>query len=171
MDDYVKLAKNAIEGYIKTGKIIPVPMDLPPEFYSRKAGVFVTIYKDKNLRGCIGTYLPTKKSIAGEIIDNSIAACSRDNRFNEITKEELKELSYEVSILSEPKPVKNIEEHNPKKDGIIVRCLDGRCGLLLPELGGINNANQQISIACQKGGINPRSDKIQLFEFTVEKRK
>jgi len=169
MDAYIQFAKQAIEEYIKTGKVIPVPKDLSPEFYSRKAGVFVTIYKEKELRGCIGTYLPTKNNIAEEIIDNSIAACSRDFRFNKITEKDLPQLSYEVSILSEPKPVENIKKHNPRKDGIIVKCVDGRCGLLLPNLDGIDAVDQQISIACQKGGIDPRSDKIRLFEFNVEK--
>jgi AmmeMemoRadiSam system protein A len=171
MNVYTNLAKNSIEEYIKNNKIIKAPDNLPKEFYSKKAGVFVTIYNGKNLRGCIGTFLPTRKNIAEEIISNAIAACSRDYRFSEITEKELPELSYEVSILSEPVPIKNIEKHNPKKHGIIVQSSDGRAGLLLPDLEGITLTQQQISIACQKGDIDPMRDNLSLFEFTVEKHR
>jgi AmmeMemoRadiSam system protein A len=171
MDEYVKLAKQAVENYTKSGKIISVPSNLLPDFYSRQAGVFVTIRNGKELRGCIGTFLPTKKNIAKELIDNAISACSADYRFNPITKEELPELNYEVSILSEPQPVKDMKSLHPKKDGVIVKCADGRCGLLLPDLDGVDTTEQQIFIACQKGGIEPMRDQFSLYSFTVEKHK
>lgn len=129
----------------------------------------MTIYNNKTLRGCIGTFLPTKENIAREIISNAISACSKDYRFSEITEKELPKLSYEVSILSEPAAVKNIENHNPKKHGIIARCDDGRCGLLLPDLEGVNSTEEQINISCQKGEIDQIKDSFSLFEFTVEK--
>ena len=171
MDSYVEIAKKAIENYVKDKKIILIPENLPKEFFSRRAGVFVTIHKHKELRGCIGTFLPTRKNLAEEIVSNAIAACSQDYRFLPITPEELPELSYEVSILSEPKLVKNINNHNPKKQGLIVRCADGRCGLLLPDLEGIDATEQQIFICCQKGGIDPERDNYELYEFTIEKHK
>lgn len=171
MDKYVELAKNTVENYIKSGKIINLPEDLPDEFYSRRAGVFVTICKRGQLRGCVGTYLPTKKNIAEEIIYNAISACSRDSRFPPVFDRELPELEYEVSILSEPKLVEDIKKLHPKKNGIIVKCEDGRCGLLLPDIEGVETTDQQISIACQKAGINPLLDKIELYYFTTEKHK
>lgn len=169
MDKFVALAKQAIEEYVKNRKVIDAPEGLPEEFYSRKAGVFVTIRKDKELRGCVGTYLPTKKNISEEIIANAIAACSRERRFYPVSKSELPELSYEVSILSEPELIENISEHDPQKYGLIAWCTDGRCGLLLLDLDGVDSTDQQIFIACQKGGINPKKDSIQYFRFTVEK--
>lgn len=169
MDKYVELAKSAIESYVKNKKIMEVPENLPDNFYARQAGVFVTIHNDKDLRGCIGTYLPTKKNLAEEIMSNAVAACSQDFRFSPMTKDELPELYYEVSILSEPKVINNLANHDPKKHGIIVKCSDGRCGLLLPGLERVNTTDQQIEISCQKGGISPQSDKFQLWEFEVEK--
>lgn len=169
MDNFVSLAKQAVEEYVASKKIINIPENLPKEFYSRKAGVFVTLYRKKELRGCIGTYLPTKNNIAEEIISNAIAACSMDNRFPQVSSDELQDLNCEISILSEPEPIKDVRKHNPKKYGIIVRCSDGRCGLLLPDLEGVDSADQQISIACQKGGINPSLDNIRYYNFTVEK--
>jgi len=179
----VELVKKTVETYINEGKIISPPDDLPKEFLKRKAGTFVTIEKNGNLRGCIGTYLPTRKHIAEEIIYNSIAAATEDYRFGPVENEELPYLSYTVYILNEPELVKDIKELDPKKYGIIVKTVpisssgdvvfDGhfvaKTGLLLPDLEGIDTIEQQISIACQKGGIDPAREKILIYKFTVEK--
>jgi len=187
MNPYILLAKQAIENYIKEGKIISPPPDLAEEFLTRKAGIFVTIEKDGQLRGCIGTYLPTRINIAEEIIGNAIAAATEDYRFGPVQKEELPYLNYTVYILSEPELVNDISELNPKKFGIIVKTVpiifsgaedvvfNGRLpyksGLLLPDLNGIDTIEQQISIACQKGGIDPNKERIVIYRFTVEKFK
>jgi len=169
MDQYVSLAEEAIEKYVKNNIIIDIPKNLPSDFYNRKSGIFITIRKGEELRGCIGTFLPTKKNIAEEIIHNAVAACSRDHRFTPITERELPSLNYEVSLLSQPMILEEINQHDPKKNGIIVQCKDGRAGLLLPDLEGIDTVEKQISIACQKGGIKVEADDISLYNFTVEK--
>jgi len=181
----VELAKEAIENYIKEGKVISLPEDLPGEFLSRKAGTFVTIEKNGELRGCIGTYLPLRQNIAEEIIHNAIAAVTEDYRFGPVQKEELPHLSYTVYILSEPELVKNIKELDPKKYGIIIKTMPitrpngtdvvfnghfvAKTGLLLPDLEGVDTIEKQISITCQKGGIDPTKEKILIYRFTVEK--
>jgi len=98
MHPLVKLAKQAVESYIQEGKIITPPADLPLEYLQKKAAVFVSLHQNNELRGCIGTYLPTKENIAQEVIANAIAAASEDPRFNPITKEDLPNLKYEVYI-------------------------------------------------------------------------
>jgi len=180
MNAYVSLAKLAVENYVRKKKIISPPGDLPKEFLTKKSGVFVTICKKEKprnllrsepkilLRGCIGTYLPTKENIAEEIISNAIAAATEDYRFGPIQEKELPQLSYTVYILNKPELVKNIKELNPKKYGIIVK--NGlKSGLLLPSLRGVNTVEKQIFIACQKGGINLQKEKIIIYKFTVEK--
>jgi uncharacterized protein (TIGR00296 family) len=196
MNPLVLLTKEAVENYIKDGKIILPPSDLPEELLKRKAGTFVTIEKDgsahsgeprqgRELRGCIGTYLPTKENIAREIIGNAIAAATEDYRFGPIKKEELPFLSYTVYILSEPELIKNTKELDPKKFGIIIKTIPitsptgidvvfnghfvPKSGLLLPDLEGVDTVEKQISIACQKGGINPTKEKILIYKFFVEK--
>jgi len=185
MNFYIDLAKKTIEKYILERKVIDIPSDLPKEALNRKAGVFVTIFKNKKLRGCIGTYLPTRKNIAEEIIQNAISAATEDYRFGPISKEELPNLSYEVSILSEPELVNDVSELNPKKFGVIVKSegfIAGsdaifnpaprayqKTGLLLPDLEGVDSVEEQISIACQKAGIDPKKEKIIIYKFTVEK--
>ncbi len=167
MNPYILLVKEAVENYIKDGKIILLPKDLPEEL-EKKAGVFITIIKNNQLRGCIGTYLPTKENIAQEIIHNAIAAATQDYRFWPIQKQELPELSYTVYVLSKPEIIKSIKELNPKKYGIIVK--NGpKSGLLLPDLEGIETVEKQILIACQKAEIEPDKEKILIYKFSVEK--
>jgi uncharacterized protein (TIGR00296 family) len=197
MNSLVNLAEQAVETYIKEGKIISPPDNLPEEFFKRKAGTFVTIEKNSELRGkprderkrilrgCVGTYLPTKENITQEVISNAIAAATEDYRFSSIQKEELSELSYTVYILNKPELVKDIKELDPQKYGIIVKSgyfsagtdviftpspsIHCKSGLLLPGLDGINTIEQQIAITCQKAGINPEIENFEIYRFTVEK--
>lgn len=186
MHPLVSLAKKSVETFIKSGGIIPPLKDLPEEFLTRKSGVFVTIEKEGQLRGCIGTYLPTRDNIGEEVIYNAVAAAREDYRFDLIKEEELPYLSYIVYILDEPELVKNIFQLNPKEYGIIVRdvpivheknevTFDGRilykCGLLLPDLEGIDTPEQQVSAACQKARIDPKEEKFLIYRFTAQKYK
>lgn len=173
MDEYVKLAENAIETYIKTGKIIALPKGLPDEFYNSQKGVFVTIYEKKGanreLRGCIGTFLPTKACVAKELIDNAISSATEDYRFCRISKDELPNLEYEISLLNSPEAIDSTEHLDPLKYGVIVKSKDGKTGLLLPDIDSVKTPEHQIAIACQKAGIDPAFEKIHLYRFTVEK--
>lgn len=168
-DPYVKLAKSTIENYVKAGKVISPPANLPVEIVSKKAGVFVSIHKkDGSLRGCIGTFLPTKENIAQEIIANAIAAATQDPRFPPITEDELPQLVYSVDVLSKPKLVPNTYPLNPKKYGLIVSTPDGRRGLLLPDIPGVKTAREQIEICKRKAGIFPE-EKVKLQIFIVKR--
>jgi AmmeMemoRadiSam system protein A len=172
MDKYVELAKEAIETYLKKNITIKPPKNLPKEMLREKAGVFVSIHKKNGeLRGCIGTFLPTKENIAEEIISNAISAAFFDPRFYPIQENELKDLEISVDILSKPEPVDSIEILDAKKYGIIVRTNDGRTGLLLPDIEGVDTVEEQILIACQKAGINPFKEKYQIYRFTVVRHK
>ena len=169
MNDYCELAKNTVEAFIRKRKAIKPDKNLPESFLKNKAGVFVSIHNKKELRGCVGTFLPTQENIAQEIISSSIAA-SKDNRFFSIKKEELDKLSYEVYILDEPKLITDIKELDPKKYGILVRSTtNNRSGLLLPDLEGVNDVATQIHIACQKAGIDAKREEILIYKFLAKK--
>ena len=165
------LAKKEVESYVEKGKIISIPNDFPKEFLNKKAGVFVTINKNGNLRACIGTFLPTEKNIAKETIANANAAATKDWRFGPIKKEEFPFLKYEVSVLSTPIKIKDFSELDQKKYGVIVQSAEFpfKKGLLLPDIEGINSPKEQILIAAQKGEIDLEKEKIILYKFTVEK--
>lgn len=172
MDSYVKLARQTIETYLKENRLIEPPPDLPEEMLKNKAGVFVSIHKkDGNLRGCIGTFLPTRKNIAQEIIHNAISAAFHDPRFHPVQNEELDDLEISVDVLSKLEPIDSTEKLDVKNYGIIVKADDGRTGLLLPDIEGVDSVDEQILIACQKACINPTKEKFQIYRFTVERHK
>jgi AmmeMemoRadiSam system protein B/AmmeMemoRadiSam system protein A len=164
----VILAKETVETYVKEGKIISPPPKLTPEM-REKAGVFVTLHKFGQLRGCIGTFEPATKNVAEEIISNAISSAARDPRFPPVAPEELRDLEYSVDALTSPKPVKDRSELDPKKYGVIVEC-GYRRGLLLPDLEGVDTVEQQVSICCQKAGIYP-DEPIKLYCFEVKRYK
>lgn len=168
-DPYIKLAKSAVETYIKINKVIDTPSDLPEEFFKKKTGTFVTLMKGGKLRGCIGTYMATKKNMAEEIISNAIAAATRDYRFPPVTKEELKDLSYTVYILEPPRPIKSLSELDPKRFGVLIKSSEGKTGLLLPGLDGIDTVEKQLSAVCHKCGIDARHEQVVICRFSVKK--
>ncbi|MBR5040880.1 MAG: AmmeMemoRadiSam system protein A [Clostridiales bacterium] len=166
-DEYVRLARKTIETYIKTGeKIRPSDLDLPSDLTDRRAGAFVSIHKQGMLRGCIGTIGPTMKNLAQEIVTNAISASTRDPRFDPIKESELPWLEINVDVLGEPENIDSIDQLDVKRYGVIVSTRDGRRGLLLPDLDGVDTPEEQVSIAMRKGGIQSH-EKYFLQRFEV----
>jgi len=162
------LARKAIGEYLRTGKVISLPSHIPEEF-QKEAGVFVSLHKKGKLRGCIGTYLPTQKNIAREIIENAISAATRDPRFPPVREDELKDLEISVDVLSPPEPVHSKKALNPWKYGVIVS-KGWQKGLLLPDLEGVDTVEQQLAIAKQKAGLSGVPDKdLEIYRFTVNR--
>ena len=164
-DPYVSLARRSMEAWIRDGKTIRVPEDVPEEMKKTRAGAFVSIHKHGKLRGCIGTIAPTAANVAEEIIHNAISASTRDPRFDPVTEDELKWLEINVDVLGKPEKISSPDELDVKHYGVIVSC-GYRRGLLLPDLDGVDTVEQQISIAMQKGGIR-ESDPYTLERFEV----
>lgn len=164
-DAYVRLARETIEQYVQTGEILQRPENVPEEMYGRRAGVFVSLKKDGRLRGCIGTIQAVQPSVADEIIQNAVSACSRDPRFPPVGQEELEELSVSVDVLGDTERISSPKELDVKRYGVIVT--NGyRRGLLLPNLEGVDTAEEQIFIARQKAGIG-EDEEVELERFEV----
>ena len=165
-DSWVRLARLSLETFVKTGERLErLPDDLPAEMTEQAAGAFVSLHAHGQLRGCIGTTGPTTESVAWEIVQNAVSACSRDPRFPPVAVSELESLEYSVDVLGQPEPISSPAELDVKKYGVIVSC-GGRRGLLLPDLEGVDTVEQQIDIARQKGGISSR-EKYTLERFEV----
>ena len=164
-DPWVKLARRSLETYVKTSqRLTSLPEDLPTEMTTQQAGAFVSLHKNGQLRGCIGTIAPTCENLAWEIVQNAVSACSRDPRFSPVRPNELDELEYSVDVLGAPEPVDSPAALDPKTYGVIVSC-GGRRGLLLPDLDGVDSVEAQLSIALQKGGIRENETyKIERFK-------
>jgi AmmeMemoRadiSam system protein A len=161
----VKLAKEAVENYVRYGKLLK-PTGITAEMKDR-AGVFVSIKKRGELRGCIGTFVPARPNIAEEVIINAISSATQDPRFMPVEVSELNDLEYSVDVLTEPEPVKNVTQLDPKKYGVIVECGFSR-GLLLPDLEGVDSVEEQIRICRAKAGISDE-EPIKLYRFNVKR--
>jgi AmmeMemoRadiSam system protein A len=162
------LARRTIETFVRDGTTISSPEDLPDELTAR-AGCFVSIKtREGDLRGCIGTVDPVKDTLAEEIITNAVCSATRDPRFPPVRPDELPNLKYSVDVLSSPEPCK-FEDLDPKVYGVVVEDEVGfRRGLLLPNLGGITSAEDQVEIASRKAGIPPGVP-VQLFRFRADR--
>ena len=168
-DLYITIARVTIEVYVKNHRRVDLPNNLPKELTEEQRGVFVSIHKKGELRGCIGTFLPVQSCIAKEIVENAIAAATQDPRFPPITEEELNDLEINVDVLTTPEKISSKQELDPKRYGVIVK--NGfRRGLLLPDLDGINTVDEQIRIAKNKAGIAP-NEEVSLERFEVERHK
>jgi len=161
------LARRAVEEYIVSGNEVEVDEDELPEILKKEAGVFVTLKKNGELRGCMGTFRPVQKNAAYEIISNAMTAAENDPRFPEVDKSEFDEIVISVDILSEAEEVDDKSELDPSKYGILVKG-GHQTGLLLPDLEGVDTAEEQVNIARRKAGLRP-DDKIDIFRFSVKR--
>ena len=166
MDPLVELAKSAVEEFISKRKVIRPPETLTPVM-SEKAGVFVCLKKEGQLRGCIGTFMPCCGNVAEETIKNAICAAREDPRFSQVTKEELPFIAYSVDVLSSPEKISDPKELDPKKYGVIV-VKGGMKGLLLPDLEGVETVEEQVRIAKMKAGIDP-GENADIYRFKVRR--
>lgn len=164
-DEYVRLAREAVEAYVLRREVLAVPSGLPDEMLYTQAGAFVSIHEHGELRGCIGTIGPTRSCVAEEIIGNAISASTRDPRFPAIKAEELPWLDINVDVLGEPEDIDSEDELDVKRYGVIVSSGRKR-GLLLPDLEGVDTPQQQVEIAMKKGGIR-KFEKYRLQRFEV----
>jgi hypothetical protein len=153
----LKLAREAIEKYLRGKVRIKAPDDLPAVF-TEKSGVFVTLNKNENLRGCIGYPYPMF-ALKEAIIEAAISAAVNDPRFPAVTKEELEDITIELTILTAPQPLDVPKKEMPGKievgrHGLIVKKGISQ-GLLLPQVATENgwDAEEFLGQTCWKAGL------------------
>lgn len=162
------LARNAVETFIRSGNILAAP-ESTDRLLTSPAPCFVCLKTlEGELRGCIGTIEPARHTLAEEVVANAISAAMNDPRFDPVKAEELSNLRYSVDVLF-PAEVAEMKDLDPGVYGVIVEDESGsRRGLLLPDIAGIENAEQQVEIAARKAGIG-RDERIRLWRFKVER--
>jgi len=128
------LARATLERHVRSGEVPSLeafdPL-LTPRL-RRNQGVFVTLFKEGQLRGCIG-YIAADKPLCQAVAENTVNAASRDPRFAPVEESELDQIDIEISVLSAVKPVASPEEVVVGRDGLIVSH-GARRGLLLPSV-------------------------------------
>lgn len=156
----VSLAREALTAYVERKERIK-PNDLPTTF-GEKAGVFVTLHEDGELRGCIGYPEPVME-LGRAIVDSAINAGTKDPRFPRVRPEELSGIEIEVTILSPPRPYDVRNRDLPGavkigKHGLIVK-RGMWSGLLLPQVA-TEWEFDPVDFLCQtclKAGLPPDS--------------
>jgi AmmeMemoRadiSam system protein A len=159
--DIQALGRQAIDTYLRTRRLIEPPQPIPLDLQA-PAAVFVSLYKDGELRGCVGSVHPTAATAAHELIRYAVASAVRDPRFDPVRLDEVGALTIKVQLLDPPEAT-SISGLNPQTHGIIVRRGD-RQALLLPGIDGIDTPEQQLRAACDKAGIE-RNAPIELERF------
>jgi len=164
--DLPALAREAVETY--TRQNVEIKPRVSSAFLRSPAPCFVSLKtRAGDLRGCIGTIEAMRPTLAEEIVANAISAATRDPRFSEVTEDELRDLRYSVDVLLPAEPAQ-MEDLDPRVFGVIVEDREGRRGLLLPDIPGIDSVSQQVEIARRKAGIAPGAP-VQLSRFKVQR--
>ncbi|MCD4653696.1 AmmeMemoRadiSam system protein B [bacterium] len=95
-------SRKVLDNFVRNGKIIDLDKSVRAATLHR--GVFVTLHKNEDLRGCIG-YIEPVTTCMEAVRDNTISACAKDPRFSPVTIDELDDVSIEISVLTPPIPV------------------------------------------------------------------
>lgn len=165
--ELLSYARNVIRKKL-TGEVYLTPED---EAFSEQRGIFVTLQKRGNLRGCIG-YIRPYKNILDSIHDMALAAAFEDPRFAPLGKHELDDISIEISILSPMKVLVDPDEIEIGRDGLYLQHPYGS-GLLLPQVAPDWGWNKEdfLKQICHKAGLPAGSysePNAKLFSFTAE---
>lgn len=141
------------------------PARTPPAGGPPAAGVFVTLHKQGELRGCIGHIEPRRAHLYEEVAEVARASATADPRFAPVRPEELDQLDLDVSVLEPPEPIAGPEALDPAVYGVIATA-GQRSALLLPGIDGVDTVAQQLAIVRRKAGIGAGTP-VQLERFRV----
>ncbi len=169
----LELAEQTVKNVV-IGKPVPTPKNIP-DIIKVKRGGFVTLNKNAHLRGCIGYILPIM-SLIETIIEVGTSAALKDPRFNPVQPGELKNIDIEVSVLTIPEKIDNVEKIVVGKHGIIIK-RGYNHGLLLPQVATEYEWDRTTFLeqTCQKSGLSPdawkdKKTEIQIFSAQVFSR-
>ena len=152
------LARKTIEARLFK-KDLPADKNHISEKYSEKRGTFVTLTTDGNLRGCIGHIIPQESLIEGIRI-NAINAAFKDPRFPPLSTEEWDRVRIEISILTEPKPLKYsgaddlLNKLRPEIDGVIISKGYAQATFLPQVWDQLPDKKEFLTHLCMKAGMN-----------------
>lgn len=128
----LKIARETLEYYLRTGKVLDYDENVLPDPLLQYRGAFVTLYKGRALRGCIGRFEPNDP-LYKIVQQMAIAAAVKDPRFKPLVYGELGQITISVSVLTPPRKIDNADEFMLGKEGIIIK-KGNRSGTFLPQV-------------------------------------
>ena len=157
----IRLARQTIEEHLGLKLSAPVKAELfaDPELQAQQA-VFVTLHKHGQLRGCIGS-LTSTESIVDGVRRHAVNAAFHDHRFSPVTREEVQDLTIDISVLTEPEPLaygdcaELVAKLRPGIDGVILRDSAWACATFLPQVWDqLPTPEQFLCHLCCKAGLS-----------------
>lgn len=167
----LEIARHSIQEFVESGKIIDVLEN--DERLKQEEGAFVTIHKMGKLRGCIGNIIG-RGPLYITVRDMAIAAASEDPRFEVVSKDEIKDIDIEVSVLSLPKLISTIDDIQMGVHGVIVRQGVLNQGVFLPQVAtetGWSKKEFLSQLCSQKAGLSPdcwKDSRTKIYIFTAQ---
>jgi AmmeMemoRadiSam system protein B/AmmeMemoRadiSam system protein A len=178
LDEAGRTLLSLARGSIETNLLGKPEPTTAASWLSQSGATFVTLTKEDNLRGCIGS-LEAARALAEDVVQNALGAAFRDPRFPAMTAAEWSQCRVEVSLLSTPKPVRFADEANlleqieAGEDGLIVEA-DGRRATFLPQVWeDIGDKRVFLSHLLRKAGLpaDTRLTRCKISRYRVAKWK
>ncbi|MFA7243880.1 MAG: AmmeMemoRadiSam system protein A [Patescibacteria group bacterium] len=154
----LKIARKSLENYFRGKGKLKVDESNAPAETNKLGATFVTLTKDGELRGCIGSLI-AKKKIYEDVINNSLNAAFSDHRFPQLAESELNEIKIEISVLGEAKhmqiksPKTFLEEIERNKPGLILQVGMNQATYLPQVWEDLPEPNEFMSTLSQKAGL------------------
>ncbi|HOL21619.1 MAG TPA: AmmeMemoRadiSam system protein A [bacterium] len=168
--ELLKIARETLDYYLSGKELPPLVYDDP--VLQEKRGVFVTLKKKGDLRGCIG-YIEGIEPLAMAVRDMAIQSATGDPRFPPVNHRELKDIKIEISVLTPLKKIKNVEEIVLGRDGVIIK-KGYRQGVFLPQVAeetGWSKEEFLSNLCMYKAGLSPDAWKdkdIEIYTFQAD---
>jgi len=165
----LELARNTIVSFLSHRSLPTVPEKSLNTNLTMKAGAFVTLKKNGELRGCIGNFA-SQNPLHQTIQEMAISSAIRDTRFTPVTIREMDRIDIEISVLTPLKRISSIDEFRLGKDGIYIR-KGNRSGTFLPQVAEETGWTVEEFLghcARDKAGLNWdswRQDDVELYTY------
>ena len=172
----LQLARRTLEKHFQKKEILQLEKDDLPDSLNEIKGVFVSLFKNKELRGCIGN-LEGDRPIFQGVIENSLASALFDPRFKPLEENELENIEIEISIIE---PMKKIPEFKNPQDlleyldknnpGILIKKESFQATFLPQVWEELKTAKIFLSYLCEKAGLNQDQWKkmdLDIYEYKV----
>ncbi len=173
----LKLARRAIQKYFQDEGVFQIDKDDLPQSLKEKKGIFVTLWKNDKLRGCIGD-LESKKPIYQTVIDNCLASALLDPRFTALKNDELNDIKIEISVLSELKKLPNFTNSDSFlkyldkcKSGLLIKKGSHQATFLPQVWEDLTSTELFISHLCEKAGLDKNEWKkmdLEIYQYSAE---
>jgi len=157
----LQIARNAVHSYL-SGHAPDLPQ-VTSGVLAEQRGIFVSIHKGVDLRGCIGN-IHAASGLYRTVAECAIAAAVGDPRFMPLTAAELDDVEFEISVLSPMLPVEDLRQIEVGKHGLLITKGNAR-GLLLPQVATTYGWDRErfLQETCRKAGLKPDDWKQDAF--------